>query len=137
MEVENITHGTKIKIFMILSGSSSKRLVKFKIPMPKSTLIVQIRDFLKVFSGKDILYISIIPIIPVNITFIVEYLFSDMPNNKYIVTDTKIDNTIDSAAGRDLFRMFLNKLPFILSRLLSSASTKDGIPIVRPLMSVI
>ena len=81
-EVEKATHGIIIKMPTILKFSSSKRLVKLRTPIPKSTLIVQIKDFLKKFSGKEILYISIMPIIPVNITFIVEYLFSEIPNSK-------------------------------------------------------
>ena len=100
------------------------------MPIKNIILIVQINAFLKVFNGKEILYINIIPMIPVITTFIVEYLKYDMLNNEYIPTESIIERTIVIDAGKDLSSMFLNKFPFTLSRFGSSAKMNEGIPIV-------
>ena len=77
------------------------------------------------------------PIIPVVATVRVEYLSSDILKNEYMPTHIVSAEIIVRAAGKHLLTILLNKFPFIFSRLDSSASINDGMPIVIALMSVI
>ena len=54
-----------------------------------------------------------------------------------MLTEKSIENTIEIAAGNDLLTIFLNIFPLILSRFGSRASIKEGIPMVKALISVI
>ena len=126
-----------VATFTILNASNSSKYLNFVIPTKSSTLTSQTIDFLSLFSGREILYISIIPMNDVKNTVNNEYLYSEIFKNTYIPTQTISTQTTVKAAGTDFFTIFLNKLPCIRSLLGSSAKINDGIPIVIALISVI
>lgn len=126
-----------VATFTILNASNSSKYLNFVIPTKSSTLTSQTIDFLSLFSGREILYISIIPMNDVKNTVNNEYLYSEIFKNTYIPTQTISIQITVKAAGTDFFIIFLNKLPDILSLLGSSARINDGMPIVIALISVI
>ena len=126
-----------VATFTILNASNSSKYLNFVIPTKSSTLTSQIIDFLNLFKGREMLYISIIPTNEVKNTVNNEYLYCEILKNSYIPTQTLSIQITVKAAGMDFFTIFLNKLPDILSLLGSSARINDGMPIVIALISVI
>lgn len=121
---------------LIFSKLMKLKFLKHRSPISIPVFMTMNSAIRRGLNGREILNRSIIDTAVRIHTLRVEYSTSDKENIRIHITDIIILSTIVNPAGMAFFRILKRNIPFILSLFGSSASIRDGIPIVNALISV-